>query len=79
MAMAKIRTKALAARWWATKRVMVKGKGKGGRGVMTRAARVMGTATKKGKVKGNKIDAYGDKEGNGNGGKRGQWWQEGWQ
>ncbi len=37
-----------------------------------------GDGNKKGKVKGNKIHAYSDKEGNGNSGKRGQLWQEGW-
>jgi hypothetical protein len=65
--------------WWATKRAMVKCKGKGSKSAMARAERAMGMASKKGKVKGKKNDAYGNKEGNGNGGKRGCWQQEGWQ
>ncbi len=47
MATAKICTMVMATKWRVTKRAMAKGKGKGGKRVMARAARAMGTATKK--------------------------------
>ncbi len=47
MAMAKICTMAAATWWQATKRAMAKGKGKGGKRAMARAARAMGMVTKK--------------------------------
>ncbi len=47
MVMGKICAMVMALRWRATKRVMAKGKGKGGKSAMARAARAMGTATKK--------------------------------
>jgi hypothetical protein len=64
-----------AARLMATATQRVRARARKGFATVTRVA---GDKRAMARAEGNKIKAYSNEEGNGNGGKRGQWWQEGW-